>query len=39
MAIQTKKFTNKEIDVVPFGIDKDKFKPMNTSLCLMKKIL
>ncbi len=31
MAIQTKKFTKKEIDVVPFGIDKDKFKPMITT--------
>ena len=27
MALQTKKFTEKEIEVTPFGIDVDKFKP------------
>ncbi len=28
MAVQTEKFTNKKIEVIPFGIDTDKFKPL-----------
>lgn len=30
MAEQTKKFTHKEIEVIPFGIDTEKFKPVKT---------
>ncbi len=30
MAAQTKKFTEKEIEVTPFGIDVDKFKPQKS---------
>ena len=31
MAAQTRKYTKKEIEVVPFGIDTDKFRPMKTT--------
>ena len=36
MAEQTKKFTNKEIKVIPFGIDADKFRPMNAEFLFDK---
>lgn len=29
MAIETKKYTNKEVNVVPFGVDVDRFKNLN----------
>lgn len=31
MAVETKKYTDKEVIVTPFGIDLDKFKPLNVN--------
>ena len=36
MKEQTKKFTNKQIEVIPFGIDVNKFKPMKVDTIFHK---
>lgn len=36
MAIETSKYTNKEIIVTPFGIDLDKFKPLSVKTIFNK---